>query len=89
MMPAKNVKTKNQKAKRDIFDFIKDATRMNSPMGAEILADLKKRGIKIEDLHLRIINWGYEAVSFEDVKKLVSIYRTRLRVKNAVNDCAY
>lgn len=88
-MPAKKVETKNQKTKRDIFDFIKDATRMNSNMGEEILADLKKGRVKIEDLHLRIVNWGYAAVSLEDVRKLVAIYRTRPRIKNAVNDCAY
>jgi hypothetical protein len=88
-MPAKKVQTKSKKTKRDIFDFIKDATRMDSNLGGEILADLKKRGVKIEDLHLRIVNWGYEAVSLEDVKKLVTIYRTRTRVKNAVNDYAY
>ena len=88
-MPAKKEKTKNQKAKRDIFDFIKDATGMKSNMGEEILTDLKKRGMKIEELRLRIINWGYEAVSVEDVKKLVNIYRTRSRVKKSVNDCAY
>jgi hypothetical protein len=92
-MATKKVTTKKKKAKRDIFDFIKDAGRQDSPVGIAFFTELKKKGVKAKDLTQLLKGWGYDAVDLkEDVTKLLSIYKARpllQEMMNAMSQRAY
>ena len=75
-MATKKEKTKKQKGKGDIFDFMKAASRQGSTMGMDFLEELNKKGVKAEELHNLLIGWGYECDP-GDVTKLLNIFKTR------------
>jgi hypothetical protein len=88
-MPAKKGKTGKPKAKKDMMDFFKDASRPRSTVGPKFLQVIGKRGLKTKDLYEQMVDWGYDGVCLEDVTKLLKIYKSSDRLKNFVTDTAY
>lgn len=79
-MPPEKKSTKGKKAKRDIFDFIKDATKKNSAVGMNFYNEANKKGVKAKDIYQLLIGWGYD-VRLEDVTKMWKLYETNPIVK--------
>jgi hypothetical protein len=87
MAPEKK-STKREKAKMDIFDFIKDATKKNSAVGMKFYNEANKKGVKEKDIHQLLIGWGYD-VPLTDVTKMWNLYKTSPIVKKYAMDAAY
>jgi hypothetical protein len=88
IMPPEKKSTKGKKAKRDIFNFIKDATKKNSAVGMKFYNEVNKKGVKAKDIYQLLIDWGYD-VRLEEVTKLWKLYKTSPIVKKYAIESAY
>jgi hypothetical protein len=88
-MVEKKQATKKPKAKRDLMDFIEDASRDDSTVGMHFIEELNKDGVKSKDLHQLLVGWGYDGVSLKDLTRLLKIFKTKDRAKNALLETGY
>jgi len=81
IMPPKKKTTKKQEGKKDIFDFIKDASQARSTVGIKFLEELGKPGANAEAL-TQLLKREYGGVTLPDVTKLLDIYKNRPIIRN-------
>lgn len=85
-MAKEKATTKRKKAKRDIFNFIKDASGQGSPVGIRFFTELQKKDVKAKDLTKLLKSWGYDAVDLKgDVTKLLRVYKARPLLQEMMN----
>jgi hypothetical protein len=80
--------TKKKKAIRDLMDFIEDASRDDSTVGMHFIDELNK-GTSATDLYQILVDWGYTGVSLKELTRLVNIFNTKNRAKDALLETGY
>jgi hypothetical protein len=88
-MPPKKKTTAKKKAKRNLFDFFRDAGREGSAVGPRFLEEIKKEGVTPKKLYNLLIHWGYEDVRLQDFTKLFNVYTSKEEVKEGVMTMGY
>ncbi|MFH0997209.1 MAG: hypothetical protein V1844_17195 [Pseudomonadota bacterium] len=88
-MPEKKQTTKKQKVKRDMMDFIEAASHDDSTVGMHFLDELNKDDVSAKDLHRLIVGWGFDGVRLKDLTRLLEIFKTKDRAKNAMLETGY
>jgi hypothetical protein len=79
---------KKLKAKRDLMDFIEDASRDDSTVGMHFLEELNK-GKSATELYQLLVGWGYTGVRLKELTRLVNIFYTKNRAKNTMLETGY
>jgi len=88
-MPTKKKTTARKKAKGNLFDFFKAASREGSAVGPRFLEEIKKEGMTSKKLYNLLKHWGYEDVRLEDFTKLFNVYMSKEEVKDGVMTMGY
>ncbi len=88
-MATKKGKTKKQKAKRGLIDFLEDATDPDKAVGIRFMDKLKKLSANPDELHKALTKMGYEGVSFKVFNRMLNLYNTRNKVKKAAGEMGY
>jgi len=88
-MATKKGKTKKQKAKRDVIDFIEEATDPNKTVGIRFKAKLDKLSANPDELYKELTKMGYKGVSFKNFTRMLNLYNTRGIVKKAAGETGY
>jgi hypothetical protein len=83
-------KKAGKKAKRDLFDFFRDASRERSAVGPRFLEEVNKEGSTPRKLCALLKHWGYEGARLEDFTKLFNAYKAEPgHVKDGVITMGY
>jgi hypothetical protein len=89
-MPPKKKTTAKKKAKGNLFDFFRDASRERSAVGTRFLEEVNKKGATPKKLCDLLVHWGYEDVRLQDLTKLFNAYKAEPgHVKDGVVTMGY
>ena len=73
---------------KDLMDFLEDASQEDSTVGLHFLSALNK-GKSANDLHQMLVGWGYNGVKLNEITRLLAIFNTKARAKDAILETGY
>jgi hypothetical protein len=89
VMATKKGKTKKQKARKGVIDFIEEATDPKKTVGIRFKEKLDKLSKDPEKLYEVLTKMGYGGLSKKNFFRMLNLYNTRGIVKKAAGETGY